>query len=154
MATEREAHLFGGGEVTIINTCPHCGFTFPPNHSGPCPNCGREPHSLILPTASGQSKAFKLNLLEPLGISDVVNASGASVFVARNIPKPEWWPEVADDIARVVEEKMPDILIRYDKAKEEKERRFPIRLWKILVIIFWIVVGAILSPFIARFLGI
>lgn len=136
---------------TMTSRCRFCGFWFPPNHSGPCPNCGRE--STYITAYSDQM----VNLGKTLKIPDVVNASGATTFVAHNIQTPDWWPEVAQDITKTLEAKIPEVLYQFENAKEAKEKRLSRRMWKFSEILFWIVVGAvigaILTPMIARLIG-
>jgi hypothetical protein len=98
-----------------------------------------------------------VNLGKTLKIPDVVNASGATTFVAHNIQTPDWWPEVAQDITKTLEAKIPEVLYQFENAKEAKEKRLSRRMWKFSEILFWIVVGAvigaILTPMIARLIG-
>jgi hypothetical protein len=127
------------------NKCPQCGNWLEPNESGPCPKCGAELFSAVVAGSSQDTTRV---------LGNIVNNSGDNVFVIHNIQTPEWWPEVSKDITRTIEQNLPEIISKYEKKKEADENRLAKRLLKVGLILFWIIVGAVLSPLIARLLGI
>lgn len=142
------------------NRCPHCGYWLPPNKPGPCPNCGRDLHTVLLTTAgekkegwpievpvmtaSGERRVFKLTFNETVGIrekiSEVVNASGAMAFNATHSTLPQNWSDIADMITNKVTSKLPEILPpilepvleKHEREREARENSLPGQIKRVI----------------------
>jgi hypothetical protein len=161
-------------QETFSNRCPHCGYWLPPNQAGPCPNCGRQLHSVLLgtseeprpigtPTTSvaGAQRVIKLTLDEAIGIRDevvsIVNTSGTGAGLASSPAWPAFYrifTEKMDSLEKKIES-LPELeketLEKHDKDKEARERTLENRLRKIAEDIlnpgtwFWMIVSAIVG---------
>lgn len=163
---------------TFLNKCPHCGHWLSPSYqAGPCPNCGREPHTVLqtesirpieipIQTTSGNPQFFKLTFDETMGIrakiSEVVNASGSLAFNATHSNLPQNWNEIADIITDKVTNKLPEILPpilepvleKHEREREARENSLTSQLKRIINDIrnpatwFWIIVTALVGSII------
>jgi RNA polymerase subunit RPABC4/transcription elongation factor Spt4 len=127
--------------------CMHCGFRLPPNHTGPCPNCGKTGTSAEVFGYSG------IGVSAQVQIENAVNSSSANAFASHHRPVPEWWSEASKDIAKTV---MPTLqnevqnqvriaLEQHDMDIEKREKSVRNRLIKVAITIFWILVGIVLT---------
>jgi hypothetical protein len=128
----------------------HCGFRLPPNHTGPCPNCGKTGTSAEV-FGYGSSRAT---------VQAIVNTSGSSVFASHNTPVPDWWPEATEDMTNKVipllqnelQNEVRTALEQHDRDIEKREKSPRNRLIRVGITLFWILVGIVLTWLASRFL--
>ncbi|MGB9023322.1 MAG: hypothetical protein WCC94_07795 [Candidatus Bathyarchaeia archaeon] len=119
----------------------------PPNHTGPCPNCGKTGTSAEVFGYGRSSASAQVQVIQA-----VVNASGSSVFASHNTPVPSEWPEavsaITTNVIPMIQNEVRATLEQHDKEIEDKERSLRNRLIKIGISIFWILVGIALDRFV------
>ena len=75
---------------SVTAQCLNCGYPLSPNHTGPCPNCGKT------------GKKVAVNINEAIAIRDEFKATIDRAFKARNQPVPEWSPKEDNKLLAIV----------------------------------------------------
>jgi len=125
----------------------HCGFRLPPNHTGPCPNCGKTGTSAEVFGFGNISASAQVQ------VQDAIDTSTANAFTSHNTPVPEWWSAETKNMAQTmmpilqyeVQNEVLTALNQHDKEVEKKEKSLRNRVIKVGIALLTLLLGALLG---------